>query len=260
MEFAFFGRVYRDADVPITLLDVWNIEDKELNDVSQVTCNLLENDKSLADLHRRVAWLSQALIEFMDLQGLHFPHHGRWQHTSYLYFEAISALRESMVGMLNGSPRASINVMRSAFEMFLRHCWWHERLFLSETFEPFYDWLEGRKKAPPFKEIIKQNFRSFGLPRSDLSFDKSCKTYQQLSSYVHAPLIQESVTSIGKGNLGIIRKPVLLHWMEIAEVTLRIALEHLVHHKPQSLFPVDINKKFGFLNIRLPKLVVEREI
>ena len=36
------------------------------------------------------------------------------------------------------------------------------------------------------------------------------------------------------------------YWLEITQITLRIVLEHLIFHKPQSLFPVDIDRKFVF--------------
>ena len=246
MELVFIGRIYREPDARIALRDVWNIGKRELNSAGEITERLVQDDQELAELHRNVSWLSQAVIEFADLLGLAFPQRGRWQHTNYLFFEALSALRESAVTSFNGSTRASLSILRSSLEMFLLHCWWQERLFLEETFEPFYEWLDGKKNSPPFRSVIQDNFRSFGLPRSDLSLVKVYETYRQLCSYAHAPLLKESVTTIGQGNRPIVSRSALLHWIEITQITLRIVLEHLIFHKPQSLFPVDVNKKFGF--------------
>lgn len=246
MQFHFFGRIYRTPTDEISLFDVWSVAKGELSGIGDATPNNLREDSELAVLHREVAWQAQAIIEFVDLLGQHIPSKGRWQHISYLYFEALSSLRESVITGLNGSTRASLSVLRSAFEMFLIHCWWQERLFLKETFEPYYEWLSGEKPLPPFKNIVQQNFKTFNLPKSDLSFDKVMETYKQLCSYVHAPLLHESITTINAGNARIATKDALLHWLTMTKLALRIVLEHLIFHKPQCLFPVDLNKKFAF--------------
>jgi hypothetical protein len=246
MRFHFFGRIYRTPKDEISLCDVWAVAKGELSGIGEATLKNLKEDVELAELHREVAWQAQAVIEFVDLLGQHIPSKGRWQHISYLYFEALSSLRESIVTGLNGSTRASLSVLRSAFEMFLIHCWWQERLFLKETFEPFYEWLSGEKFLPPFKNIVQQNFKTFNLPKSDLSFDKVMETYKQLCSYVHSPLLHESITTINAGNSRTATKEALLLWLSMTKLALRIVLEHLIFHKPMCLFPVDINKKFAF--------------
>jgi hypothetical protein len=63
---------------------------------------------------------------------------------------------------------------------------------------------------------------------------------------VHAPLLDRSITTIGGRNHPSVSRAVSAHWMEMTQITLRIVLEQLIFHKPQSLFPVDINKKFAF--------------
>ena len=246
MELLFISRIYPHPDPEITLRDVWWFAEDELNAVGQLTEELIESDDDLTRLHRTVSWLSQAIIEFVDLLGLHFPRSGRWTHTNYLFYEAMSALRESIIIGLNGSTRASLSTLRSSMEMFLFHCWWQERLFLKKNFEPFYDWLEGKKPTPPFKNIVQDNFRSFHLPKSDLTFDKVFDTYRALCSYVHAPLLRESITTISGSIRPGASQPLVKYWMEMMQITLRIVLEQLIFHKPQSLFPVDINRKFAF--------------
>jgi len=246
MRFHFFGRVYRNPTEQISLKDVWMITQNELSGLGSSTLQMVRHDADLGDLHRQVAWQCQAVIEFADLLGSHIPHKGRWQHINYLYFEALSSLRECIVAGLNGSTRASLGVLRSAFEMYLIHCWWQERLFLKESFEPFYVWLSGKWNLPPFKNIVQENFKSFGLPRSDLTFSKVLETYKQLCSYVHSPVLHESITTINSGNAAAVTRDGVVHWLSLTNVALQIILEHLVFHKPMSLFPVDINKKFAF--------------
>ena len=60
----FFGvaRVCRHPDDAISLRDVWTIADGELNEIAGIACARLQNEEELTDLHREVAWASQALI------------------------------------------------------------------------------------------------------------------------------------------------------------------------------------------------------
>ncbi len=246
MQFGFVSRLYRHPEDEISLRDVWGIDDVELNAEAQLAWKYLQDGGELAELHRRVAWLSQAIIEFTDLMDFNPSQRGRVQRKNYLYFEAVSAMREATVGMLNGSPRASTGLLRSVLEMFLLHCWWQVRMSQKNSTAKFYDWLEGNKNNPRFRDVVKGNFKCLGIPGGDDALNKVNDVYRRLCSYVHAPLLSESMTTLGQGNLRDVSAPVLRHWLELARDTLRIALEHLVHLKPQCLFPVDIPRKFAF--------------
>ena len=246
MQFEFVSRLYRHPDDEISLRDVWTISAGELCAAADIAWKHLQDNAELAAMHRRVAWLSQALIEFADLADLTPIKNGRMQRKNYLYFEAISALREATIGILNGSPRASTGLLRSVLEMLLLHCWWQERMTRTETSDPFYDWLEGRGKKPRFREVIRNNVKSLEIPGETDAVAQADEIYERLCSYVHAPLLSESMTVMDGGNVRHVGVPVLSQWFQLAENTLRIALENFVHLKPQCLFPVDIPRKFGF--------------
>ena len=246
MQFFAMARIYRHPDDAISFRDVWTIGDGELNEAAGIVWKRLRDEKELAGLHREVAWSAQALIEFADLANFTHSGKGRTQYKNYLYFEAVSALREATVGMLNGSPRASTGLLRSVLEMLLLHCWWQQRISRKGSSESFYDWLEGRKKKPTFQDIVRNNFEWLGMPPDDAAKERVRSTYARLCSYVHAPIREESATMLNQGNVGQVGVGVLRHWLVLAREALRIALEQLVHLYPQSLFPVDINRKFGF--------------
>ncbi len=246
MQFFATARIYRDPDDPVSFRDVWTILDGELNEAARIAWKRLRDEKELAGLHREVAWSVQALIEFADLA--HFTHlgKGRKQYNNYLYFEAVSTLREATVGLLNGSPRASTGVLRPVLEMLLLHCWWQQRISMKGSSEHYYDWLEGRRRNPRFRDIVENNFEWLGISSDDAAKERVRCTYDRLCSYVHAPTREESATMLNRGNIDQVGLPVLRHWLVLARDTLRIALEQLVHLYPQSLFPVDITRKFGF--------------
>ena len=182
----------------------------------------------------------------MDLDNFMRPALSPWQHRNYLYFEAISALREATVGILNGTPRASIGVLRSVLEMLLLHCWWQEHICREGKSDHFYEWLEGNRRKPNFKDVVKGNAKFLDIPADVHTMEHVNHIYERLCSYVHAPIRRESVTLMNQGNALVCSIEVLQHWLTLARDSLRIALEHLVHLHPQCLFPVDITRKFGF--------------
>lgn len=246
MQFFTAARIYREPTGAISLRDVWMITDGEMNTAAGIALKHLQNEKELAEPHREVAWLAQALIEFMDLADFTLQGKGRRQRKNYLYFEAISALREATLGMLNGSPRASTGLLRSVLEMLLLHCWWQKQISRTSSSKKFYDWLEGRREKPKFWDVVKDNFNFLGIPDYAAAKGQIEQTYNRLCSYVHAPLLNESVTTLNQGNQGQVGITVLQHWLVLARDALRIALEQFVHLHPQSLFPVDVIRKFGF--------------
>ena len=246
MNFFTMTRIYRNPDDEISLRDVWTIADGELNDIAGLAWKRLREEEELAALHREVAWASQALTEFADLVGFTRPSAGRAQHGCYLYFEAVSALREATVGMLNGSPRAATGLLRSVMEMLLLHCWWQERSSRKGNTSQFYEWLEGRRRKPKIRDVIANNFEWLGIPADGGAIEHVDRTYDRLCSYVHAPIRDESFTMMNRGNVGFVSVGVLRHWLALVLDVLRIALEQLVHLHPQCLFPVDICRKFGF--------------
>ena len=246
MQFFAVARIYRHSDDAISLRDVWMIADAELNEAAGVACARLRDETELAGLHREVAWSAQALIEFADLANFTHSGRGRFQYKNYLYFEAVHALREATVGILNGSPRASIGLLRSFLEMLLLHCWWQKRIERKGDSEQFYDWLEGRRRQPKFRDMVGNNFEWLEIPTDAAAVKEVHDTYDRLCSYVHAPIREESVTMLNQGNMGQVGVGVLRHWLILARDALRIVLEQLVHLYPQCMFPVDVCRKFGF--------------
>ena len=222
------------------------IDSGELNDWSKVVWDGIRKEGDLEDLHHKVAWASQALIEFWDLTNFSHAMRGRFQYKNYLYFEAVMALREATVSMLNGTPRASVGLLRSVMEMLFLHCWWQKRILRKRSSTSFYDWLEGRKEQPKFNDVVNNNFDWLGIPFATTTKDHVNDIYHQLCSYVHAPIREESFTKISEGNIGPVGTGVLKRWFALAHDMLGIVLDQLVHLYPQSLFPVDVVKKFGF--------------
>lgn len=102
------------------------------------------------------------------------------------------APREATVSMLNGTPRASVGLLRSVMAMQPLHCWWQKRILRKRDSSSFYEWLEGRKKQPKFKQVVEKNFELLGIPPATTVKDHVNDIYRQLTSFVHAPIREES--------------------------------------------------------------------
>ena len=246
MHFLAVARICRSPDEAVSLRDVWTINDEEMSRTGEVVCERLRTEKQLTKLHTEVAWSAQALIEFADLAGPKISGEGRFQYRNYLYFEGVSALREASIAILGGSPRAATALLRSVMEMLLLHCWWQKQIERENSTSEFYDWLEGQRRKPDFNDIVRNNFDWLGIPPEGGAMEHVNDVYRQLCSYVHPPIRKDSYTMLSGGNVERGAVPVLRHWFVLARDVLRIVLEQLIHLHPQCLFPVDINRKFGF--------------
>ena len=246
MEFFVMARIFRHPDDAISLRDVWTFADRELNVLGEAASRRLGDEQRVANLHCEVAWSTQALIEFWDLVNFKRTGKCRVQYKNYLYFEAVHALREATVGMLNGLPRASTGLLRSVLEMVLLHCWWQKRIERTGNSKQFYDWLEGRRPKPKFRDMVENNLEWLVIPGAEAASKNIYDTYNQLSSFVHAPIRKESLTMLNRGNVGRVGAGVLNHWLALARDVLLIGLQQLVRLYPQSIFPVDVCKRFGF--------------
>ena len=254
MDIAQFQLVFRSTQDDISFQKVWTIRADELCPAADISSDYIQLNDDLAEMHCRVAWLSQALIEFMDL--LDFPDSIRIlqsRRNNYFYFEAISALREATVGILNGSFRASTALLRTVFELLLIHCRWQIKFSRNmsarkreNALNIFSECVAGKKLNPKFKDVLQFNVQNLNIPYDVTKCKDVLDVYSKLCSYVHTSSLAESTTILKDGNINTVSAPALCKWLKLAQEVLEISLEHLIFHKPQSLFPVNIVAKFGY--------------
>ncbi len=238
---------FYEAGEDQTLINVWAIDLKELCAHGKETLKYLESSQFPApDKLKNSIWTTQAILEFQDLQSATLPQRGPFFNMSYLFFEAISALREATVCGLNTLYHSSFSNLRVALEMFTFHYWWQNRLSQSDSYEEFYEWLTGKQNSAPFSNMISDIYAEISLPSGASSKDGLLKTYRALCSYSHKPLIKESITTIRAGNLPGFSPEVFLYWLETLASTQRCLLDLAIAYHPQAMFPVCIYRKFGF--------------
>ena len=175
------------------------------------------------------------------------PRHGRFINSNYLFFEGLAALREATLCGCAGLVHASFATLRSAFEMLSLHHWWRDRLFFAESHEGFYDWLEGRRKPPPLKNVLEENWRTFNPAPGMATLDQARDVYEFLCAYSHRPILKESTVRMRGGNASkSVPGELFEFWLDGLERTTRLLLENMVSARPECLFPVELHRKFGF--------------
>lgn len=231
----------------LDLRAIWNIEEAELGGLMQDSFRLINSAEGrIAQTSELVAWSSYALLELQDLQPMLIPKEGEFLNQNYLFFEALAALRESILCGLGGLFHASFAVLRSAVEQLIFHYWWREKLRDKDDYEPFYRWLRGDRKAPPFANAVRVLCRdkehlleSTGRARIEAVYDVLC-------SYSHKPVLHESITALKGGNEAQVSPTAISYWLEVVGEVQQALLHLAVSVDPHALFPVDVYRKFGF--------------
>ncbi len=239
--------VFRKPPDHLSLLQVWDILETELSPTAIQAVNILDKgDLKDSSLHRDVVWSAAAIQEFQDLLDLILPKRGRFFNVHYLFFESLSALRESVLSGLNGQFHASLAVLRASLETYTFHLWWQQRLKFEDSFETFYDWLFGSKNSPPFRNVIDSVFEQVELPPSGSTKETFDAVYANLCAYAHKPLIDQAVTVRKGTNLTIMNSEILYFWLDLLQRTHKVILDLAIYASPMALFPVPIHTKFGF--------------
>ena len=234
----------------ITLSDVWTIQPEELSEHGRQVLEVLQDQEPAATTtYHRLVWSAQAILEFQDLQPIILPKRGPFLHINFLFFQSLEILRQAVLTGLNGQTHTALGTLRSALEHLLFHYWWRARLLKEQTFESYYAWLrnEAQKiKDTSFSQVIADAFKQIDLP-PEATDEKSLRSlYKQLCSYVHKPLLSQSLTTIRGGNIPGISLPEISYWVSLLDRTQRVLLDIAVGNAPQALFPVEIHRKFGF--------------
>ncbi|MBU1208856.1 MAG: hypothetical protein KKH04_18340 [Proteobacteria bacterium] len=247
MYFDVLCHVFLKPPEHLMLRDIWNIGPGELSDEGSRALEIIDSGKLKdIDLRNVAVWTSFAIQEFQDLQAMPLPKSGKFFNVNYMFFESLSALRESILTGLNGQLHASFAVLRSSCELLTFHYWWKDHLQFADSYDPFYDWLFGSQKGPRFSKVIDDTFRKIDLPPLCTNKETFLSVYGKLCSYAHKPLITEAITTMRGGNIPVVSHELLYFWLDLLERAQRAMLDLAICRSPQALFPVDLNRKFGF--------------
>lgn len=191
------------------------------------------------------AWLLQAITEWQDLQGMEVPSTGRFASRNYLFYEGLAELREAVLAGCSGLFSASFATLRATLEMLVFHCWWRKRLVAAKSHEAFFDWLEGRVKSPPFKNVLADVYGPLSFPETARGQEECETLYEMLCEYSHKPLREFSITTIRGSNTPADAAGMWKYWMDGLHAWASCVLDLLIATHPEGLFDVGLLRRFG---------------
>lgn len=198
---------------------------------------------------KEVNWGVKAYFQFQDILAIE-EEGSPLSHRHYCFYESLVYLRESIVSCLDQNVLAALVSLRPFLELSLLHLYWYIRCE-HNSYKPFYDWFEGKKGKPPFKNQLDYIFNN--LPAKDLMpteeiieiKDQIYDTYKSLCSYNHTPKVDESVINLCGGWGNISKHGFISYWKKVSSILKNLVYLYILSY-PMSLCPVDRYRKFGF--------------
>jgi len=232
------------------LRHTFHLQPEELSNSGKGYLDLIDSAEfERTPLFVQAEWALFAIIELQDLQAVTITQGRPFPNTSnYLFFEGLSALREAVLAAHNNTIHASLTLLRTVVELMVYHLWWQSRLDNDDGWRKFSAWLLGNSQERDLglKRVMREVYDQQCLPSFAHGFDDLYSEYATLCTYVHKPLLAQSVVTIRGTNQPAASAPALRFWLERVGAVSRCLLDLLISSKPQSLFPVDLCRKFGF--------------
>ena len=244
-QFQAYVHCYSQYSYSPTLRSSWRLNEDELAPLSAKHFEILDSRRARQS-HTHLAWIHHAIQEFQDLQFIALGIGPYPNNSRYLFYEALSALREAVVSGLNNSFHASLTMMRSVLELFIFDAWWRTRLDSASSWTRFEAWTAGEHNSPPFKNVVNAVYKDLLFPQDAMGEQSVTDIYEYLCSYTHKPVPAESITRIRKANMPMTSEPLLQMWFFALHAVSLCMLDLLIAQYPLCLFPLCPYRKFGF--------------
>jgi hypothetical protein len=117
------------------------------------------------------------------------------------------------------------------------------------TFGAYYAWLRNEPAKPKkltFSKVIRETLDVLDLPSGATDESRFRQLYELLCSYVHKPLLSQSLTTIRGGNIPGVSHSEIHYWVSLLDQSQRVLIDMLIGNDPQALFLIEIHRKFGF--------------
>lgn len=226
-----------------------------LENIKPFTQAVIDNERSLNLLDHAVKGML-AYSEFQDILSIRLGNdHSKENRDEiasrhYCFYESVYYLRQSFASWLDGNVLASVTLLRPFMELSVMHVYWE---LLDDT-KKYYEWFEGKKESPQFKQLVDNSFNRLkgredaDLSRIDLLSDTIKSLYKSLCRYNHTPRLDDSVASMNYGNSSISLEAFQYYLAELTIILHQMVFLFVLTY-PMSLFPVDRYRKFGLEGI-----------
>ena len=236
---------YGDTPELESFFHIFNINKENVKPFTKDISYFLENNDQVID----VKWGVKAYFQFQDILAVE-EDGNPLTHRHYCYYESLVAVRESIVSCLDQNILAGLVLLRPFLELSLMHLYWYIRCE-HKGYKPYYDWFEGKKGKPPFKnqlDYIFSNLSAEGhISHKEIIEIKDAinNIYKSLCSYNHTPKLDESIINLCGGWGNISKHGFTSYWRKISNLLRKIVHLYILVY-PMALFPVDRYQKWAF--------------
>jgi hypothetical protein len=255
MEFiAFAEYVPVNEMINISFKHILQLENKDLKPFTRDLLRLLEetendDEKELVEEFRTLKAGILAYLQFQDCMPLQLDSNDIF-YRHYCYYESIVYLKESVRSLIEANVLSSLTLLRPFMELSIYNIYWCLRNKLKGS-SGFFEWINGSKEKPPFKNILNYIFDNFEVApyvnrEKYLELKEYLyRIYKGLCVYQHTPRINESLVPLNFGNG---RSSIFPFYVALTNmnVLLRQVIYLYTLSFPLILFPVDSYRKFGF--------------
>ena len=249
-EFTESGEYFQGDPPERALFEVLNIPVSQLKPFAiELIKSAKENEtveKNLNEFSRGVS----AYTQFQDILDIVSRETDQEKNRHYCYYESLMYLREIGACFLDKNFLAAFTLLRPFMELSILHLYWFIRCE-EKGYHPYYEWLNGTRNKPPFKNIFDYVFKN--LPTRDYVDSERVshlrkvlkRIYRTICAYNHSPKIEESVITLSGGH-NRLSFFAFFYFLCLTNILLRQLVYLYVLVYPMSLFPVERYKKWGF--------------
>ena len=240
------------------LLTILGISRKNLKPYTEDLFSLFRENQEFSELVSGI----QGYIEFQDILDISINAELDFKprtaaeilrmhvwNRHYCFYESLFYLRDSISSWLDGNLLASLALLRPFLELSVLHIYRHVTAD-KNGHEKHLEWVHGKKNKPNFHAMVDLSVERIeaaefcNTERLNLLKESLKKAFKNLCAYNHSPQLDESISTMSKGNLSISAESVLFY-LVVASFVLRQVIYLFVLAYPTSLFPVDKYKKWG---------------
>jgi hypothetical protein len=176
-------------------------------------------------------------LDEKSTDAISLQHHG--------YFEATMTLGDSVAAGLAGHPRAAAALIRPFMELATAEVYVNEPEG-EERLHGFLRYLRGSGHRPRYTEMLnaifaEDRFKSLGSLRGQVE-----SVYGAASAGIHLRSVEDSALDMRDGNQIRATFPETTFWLTFLGVATHRMLALLTLRYPMVLFPVDVERTFGF--------------
>jgi hypothetical protein len=241
------GEYFEDDKVSeIDIINLLNLKTEHLKPFTKELVRRLKGTETIDEITKAV----HAYSQFQDILGITVIDGNPLINRHYCYYESLVYARESVASWLDNNALSAITLLRPFIELSIMHIYWYVRCE-QDTYQPYYDWFDGKKGKTPFKNQLDFVFASLEkrIPHkskriADVKY-RLQKLYGAISSYNHTPKVEESIVGIGKG-IGTNSLEGFFFYSGMARLVFKQVLYMFILAYPMSVFPVERYKKWGF--------------